>query len=143
MLRFLAPKLGFFVDAHVTLISPSNCLVTPYSTHSKGISHFQKSTTNHIEYPQITLVNGGYEGGWVRNDMWLFNQAVQDFNSYELFELRQAITLLRISVSSSKTWSWCLLDCATILKINIKALYVSGTEHTLSISRYCYLIMPL
>lgn len=77
MLIFLAPKLGFFVDAHITMIPPSKCLIAVRSTDSKGISHFQKSINNHTKYPKIILVGDGREGGWERNDRWLFKRAVR------------------------------------------------------------------
>lgn len=42
----------------------------------------------------MILVGGWREGGWEKNDKWLFKKAVQDLNYYEFFDLRQAMKLL-------------------------------------------------
>lgn len=81
MLTFLAPKLGFSADAHVTLLFPlklSGC-----SSLHRFKWHFPLSKVYKPSYVISPNYTGwsGEEGGWERNDMWLFNQAVQDFNS--------------------------------------------------------------
>lgn len=58
----LAPKLGFFVNAHLTIIYPSKSLVALHSIDSNGISHLglQSYTIsqNHTGWSEGRRVDG-------------------------------------------------------------------------------------
>lgn len=82
----LAPKLRFFVDAHITIISPLKYLVALHSIDSDGMSHFQMSTKTHtLGISEWHGFVGGREMGEVVDEIEIrcdYNHIVQDFNSY-------------------------------------------------------------